>query len=138
MRHWALAALLASAVTATPALAQDGIRTERVQFKAGTSGASLKGRIKGDQTVDYKLGAKAGQTMTVSLKGSNSSNYFNVLPPGSTGEAIFVGSSAVVQKFEGTLPADGDYTVRVYLMRNAARRNEASDYTLDIGITSPR
>jgi hypothetical protein len=33
------------------------------------------------------------------------------------------------------LPADGDYKVRVYLMRNAARRNEASDYTLTISVT---
>jgi hypothetical protein len=33
------------------------------------------------------------------------------------------------------LPTDGDYTVRVYLMRNAARRNEASEYTLTISVT---
>ena len=33
------------------------------------------------------------------------------------------------------LPTDGDYKVRVYLMRNAARRNEVSDYTLTISVT---
>ena len=31
--------------------------------------------------------------------------------------------------------AEGGYTVRVYLMRAAARRNEASDYTLTVGVT---
>lgn len=35
----------------------------------------------------------------------------------------------------GTLPVDGDYTVRVYLMRSAARRNETAEYTLTVGIT---
>jgi hypothetical protein len=33
------------------------------------------------------------------------------------------------------LPADGDYTVRVYLMRNAARRNETSSFTLTVRVT---
>ena len=33
------------------------------------------------------------------------------------------------------LPADGTYVVRVYLMRNAARRNESSTYTLDVAVT---
>jgi hypothetical protein len=32
--------------------------------------------------------------------------------------------------FKGILPTDGDYTIRVYLMRSAARRNESSIYTL--------
>jgi hypothetical protein len=37
-------------------------------------------------------------------------------------------------RFEAELPADGVYTIRVYLMRNAARRNETARYTLDVGI----
>jgi hypothetical protein len=31
--------------------------------------------------------------------------------------------------------ANGEYTIRVYLMRNAARRNESATYTLDIGVS---
>jgi hypothetical protein len=31
------------------------------------------------------------------------------------------------------LPTDGDYVVRVYLMRPAARRGESSSYTLTVG-----
>jgi uncharacterized protein YraI len=31
----------------------------------------------------------------------------------------------------------GDYTVRVYLMRNAARRNEAADYSLAVSLGAP-
>ncbi len=37
--------------------------------------------------------------------------------------------------FKGILPTDGDYTIRVYLMRSAARRNESSNYILTISVT---
>ena len=35
-------------------------------------------------------------------------------------------------QFEGTLPAGGDYKIRVYLMRNAARRDETAKYRLEM------
>jgi hypothetical protein len=116
------------------ALAADGIESRPLQFAKGTSKATMRGSIKGDKTIDYKLRAKAGQTMSVALKTNNGANYFNVLPPGSAGEAIFVGSTNG-NEWTGQLPADGEYAVRVYLMRSAARRNEAADYTLTVGIT---
>lgn len=124
---------LASLVLVVPALAQDGIRKDPVHFAAGKSSATIQAQIRGDETVDYQLDAKAGQTMTVDFRPSNLSAYFNVLPPGSQGEAIFIGSSAG-NHFEGAVPADGITTIRVYLMRNAARRNEVAKYKLDIAI----
>lgn len=120
-------------LAAAPALAEDGIRKEPVQFKPGTSQASIAAHIKGDETVDYTLRAKAGQTMKAHLKATNPQAYFNVLPPGSE-TAIFVGSTSG-DSFEGNLEADGEYTIRVYLMRAAARRNESAKYTLDVAIT---
>ena len=116
-------------------LAAQDIRQERVSFKAGASSATLKGSIKGDEAVDYRLGAKAGQTMSVTLKTNNGANSFNVLPPGSEA-AIAIGAS-LGNAWTGTLPVDGDYTVRVFLIRAAARRNETAKYTLDVGINSP-
>lgn len=124
-----VAVLLALAV---PATAQQ-IRKETVHFKPGASSATIQGALKGDQIVDYVLRAGAGQTLVVALKKSNPQNYFNVLPPGSSDVAMFVGDSGA--DFKGMLPADGDYTVRVYLMRPAARRNESSNYTLTLGVT---
>ena len=35
-------------------------------------------------------------------------------------------------QYEGTLPATGDYKIRVYLMRSAARRNEVANYRLEM------
>ena len=119
---------------AVPTLAAGAIETRALQFAKGASSATVKGTIKGDQTIDYKLRAKAGQTMNVSLKTSNGANYFNVLPPGSNDVAVFVGSTSG-NDWTGKLEADGEYTVRVYLMRSAARRNEKANYTLTVGIT---
>jgi hypothetical protein len=121
-------------VCASCASAADGIESRPLQFAKGASLAMVKGSLKGDKTIDYKLRAKAGQTMSVALKTSNGANYFNVLPPGSTGEAIFVGSTSG-NEWTGPLAADGEYTVRVYLMRSAARRNDTANYTLTVGIT---
>jgi hypothetical protein len=44
---------------------------------------------------------------------------------------MFIGSTSGKQ-FEGMLPASGDYKVRVYLMRNAARRDEVANYRLEM------
>ena len=47
---------------------------------------------------------------------------------------MFNGSVSQNQ-YEGTLPATGDYKVRVYMMRSAARRNEVAHYRLEMIIT---
>ena len=108
------------------------IKVEQIHFAKGASSATVKGSISGDKIVDYKLGAKVGQTMNVKLKTGNTANYFNVLPPGFE-SALFIGSTSG-NEWSGTLPADGEYTVRVYLMRSAARRNEKANCTLTVGI----
>jgi hypothetical protein len=108
-------------------------RQERVTFAKGASSTTIKGQIKGDADVDYVVRAAAGQTISVTLKVSNRSNYFNVLPPGSQDVAMYVGQTG--EAYTGMLPADGDYKVRVYLMRSAARRNEVSNYELTVTVT---
>jgi len=113
--------------------AAEGIRKVPVHFKKGASQASIQGHIKGRETIDYILRARAGQTMTVNLKTSHPGTYFNLLPPGSSNEAIFIGQVAG-SHFEGKLPQDGDYTIRVYLIPAAARRNESAKYTLTVKV----
>ncbi|MCX7099654.1 MAG: hypothetical protein NTV43_17305 [Methylococcales bacterium] len=107
----------------------------QIQFAKGKTGTSVSGKIKGDDSVDYQLRASAGQTMTVDFKGSKGAAYFNVLPPGSTGEAIFVGSSAG-DHFQGVLPSDGDYILRVYLMGGAKDSGKPVNYSLKVNIKS--
>ena len=121
-----------SVVGSTNAAGSD-IRTELVKFAKGATSAVIKGQVKGYGDVDYLVQAGAGQTITVSLKVSNRSNCFNVLPPGSKDVAMYVGQTG--EDFKGVLPTDGDYTIRVYLVRAAARRNETSKYTLTVTVT---
>jgi hypothetical protein len=54
--------------------------------------------------------------------------------PGSKDAAMFVGSTSG-SEWTGQLAADGDYALRVYLMRSAARRNESANFTLTVGVT---
>lgn len=115
-----------------PALAQDAPRTERVQFARGTSSKAITGKIKGYDGARYLIGARAGQTLTVTLKTSNASSYFNVTAPGAD-TAMFVGSTSG-NRFTAKIPSSGDYAVDVYLMRNAARRGETANYTLTVSI----
>ena len=109
-------------------------RSERVHFAKGATSTVVKGQVKGDHYIDYQVRAGAGQTLSVEMKTGNASSYFNILPPGSGDVAMFIGSTSG-NRFSGVLPADGDYSIRVYLMRNAARRNESASYTLTVGVT---
>ena len=73
--------------------------------------------------------AGAGQTLSVEMKTSNASSYFNILPLGSGDVAMFIGGTSG-NRFLGVLPTHGDYATRVYLMRNAAGRKESASYAL--------
>jgi hypothetical protein len=123
----ALVATLLVCATATA----DDTRTERVQFHKGANSATVEGRITGYESVDYVLGARKGQPMNVSMVTDNGANYFNIIAPGKADEAMFIGSTSGNQ-YEGVLPASGDYKVRVYLMRSAARRDEVANYRLEM------
>jgi hypothetical protein len=119
-------------------LAADGPpppRKERVAFAKGASSATIKGNLKGGADVDYLVRAAAGQTLEVKLQGSNAQNYFNVLPPGSANVAMYAGEMTGKPSWSGVLPSDGDYAIRVYLARPAARRNETSKYTLTVAVS---
>jgi|APEBP8051072661_1049379.scaffolds.fasta_scaffold00680_2 hypothetical protein len=116
---------------AYPAHAQT--ETQQVSFPAGSDGTTIAGAITGEETVRYVLGASAGQRMTVEMTTSNASAYFNITAPGAT-EALHIGSVGG-NRFDGVLPAGGNYAVEVYLMRNAARRGETAEFTISFRIT---
>jgi hypothetical protein len=112
-------------------VAAENDRDEQVRVVRGTSGTTIKATITGWESVNYKLQARSGQFMTVEMKTSNGSNYFNIYSPGKgPGDAAMFIGSTLGNHYEGTLPTDGEYTVQVFLMRNAARRNENAAYTL--------
>lgn len=132
--YFLLACALLAALPA-PAVAQS---SSPIHFSKGSSSATLSGTIIGHDYADYVLGAKAGQTMIVSLEvdGTNGhgSIFFNILPPGSKDVAIFNGSTAPDRSGEIVLPESGDYTIRVYLMGNDKDAGKTVGYRVMVTI----
>lgn len=128
MRSLAVAVMTALAA-ASSAEAQE-VRTETVRFAPGTSGTTLSGSITGYQSVRYLVGVSAGQRMSVQLDTSNASNYFNVTGPGA--DAALYNGSIDGNGASLVIPSGGEWVIDVYLMRNAARRDERADYSLTI------
>ncbi|SDN39780.1 hypothetical protein SAMN04489798_0198 [Pseudomonas arsenicoxydans] len=133
MNIWITAAL--AALVSLPALAANEVapRVVQVPFGQGIEAAEFKQSIRGRLTAQYRVSAKAGQILTVDLKPSNTSAYFNITAKGAD-YALFNGS-IMGNHFMGPLPDDGEYTVQVYLMRNAARRNEVANYSLSLNLS---
>lgn len=120
-----------TAAPADPATVIDGIEDRRVSFASGANSATVEDSITGYETVDYLLNVREGQAMNVSMATQNTAAYFNVLEPGETDVATFVGSTSGNQ-FEGVAAKSGDYRIRVYMMRSAARRDETASYRLEM------
>ncbi len=130
----ALALTLACIGFTTPANAQS---VSDVKFETGNYGAMVNGTVTGKEYFDYRLGAKAGQELFAELQVSDTNGYgvvyFNVLPPGSDGAAIYNGSiNGNTARVD--LPEDGDYTIRVYLMGNDRDTDKTVGYNLDLSI----
>ena len=129
-----LAAVFAAAIAASLVAAQ---LAADVWFEPGSDGSVLNGAVRGDEYFDYRMGATAGQELsaelTVTDTNGNGTAYFNILPPGSDGYAIYNGSvdgtSAAI-----TLPEDGTYTIRVYLMGNDRDMDRTVGYGLHVSI----
>jgi hypothetical protein len=81
--------------SASPAATQ---QVSRVQFPPGKDHVTVNGAVRGDEYHDYVLRARAGQALSAHLTIQDTNGdgtiYFNVLPPGSDGEAIFNGSTS--------------------------------------------
>jgi hypothetical protein len=130
MKPTAITSLVAAACLflPLPAPAQHALASTQVVLPAGGQATTFNGVIRGHGTAEYVFQAPAGSKLQVSLKSSNEANYFNVLRDGKD-DPLFIGSvngtNAVL-----ALRDSGTYRVKVYLMRNAARKNEEARYEL--------
>lgn len=104
-----------------------------IRFAAGATATTLKGSFHGDKDATFTLQTVDGQVLQSLLKTSNRSCYFNVFEPGSQ-TAAHIGSTSG-NEFGRNPTKAGVYRFQVYLMRNAARRNETCRYELSIELT---
>ena len=94
----------------------------RVKFQRGSSSATLKGTVAKGGPDFYLVGAKAGQMMTVKATGKVS---FGIDSPNGNLTADDGNTN-----WNGELPADGDYKIRVY------SSGGVQNYSLTISIVS--
>ncbi len=133
-----LSAATVAALVAVATLPAHAQLTSDVTFEPGKSGATLNGAITGQDYLDYRLEAKAGQSLTYELKvaetNGNGTIFVNLLPPGSNDVAIYIGSMDVDASETIALPEDGVYTLRTYLMGNDADTGKTVGYAIDLSI----
>lgn len=82
--------------------------SRRVQFKRGSSSATLQGKVSIALPDTYLVGARAGQVMSVQLTSPQKSVRFLVMSPVST--SLIADNT---RSWTGTLPENGDYHIIV-------------------------
>lgn len=110
------------------------IRKQHITLAEGAS-TVVRGELRGCESVSYLITAHAGQRLKVRLTANNEENYLNIYTPGKGpgDEPLRTGTLSDIS-FDGTLAESGEYTVSVYLMKNAARKNDIARYTLSISL----
>jgi hypothetical protein len=129
-RHFLAAMLTALAL---PALAADGERRVPVSLEAGVA-RSFDDEISDYEVVVYVVPLRQGQVLQVALTSSNASNCFDIYAPGADKPA-YVGSESG-SRARWTAAAGGDYLVKVYLLRLAARDGQMAHYALELKLAA--
>lgn len=109
-------------------------RIERLALSPGAAPIVQKGGVVGSAGQAFLFSGRKGQVVSVDLRSSNTSLYFNLRPADSL-EAVYASDRGETgNKAEITLPADGDYRIDVYLFRAAARRGSQAAFTMSIAV----
>jgi hypothetical protein len=105
-----------------------GQKPQRIRFAKGTHSGAVKGSVAGFAVKDYVVGAREGQTMTINLTSSKA--YFVIYSINGRSNDMLE-----TREWSDVLNESGDYVIRVFMMRNEARRKGAvASYTLKVSI----
>lgn len=111
-------------------------RTKQVEFDRGRDNAVLTDRISGEEYVIYRLNARKGQFLSISLRPDNQGTDFNLYAPGDEpGDEAIYASATKGREFSGELENSGNHLVSVFLNRNAARKGEVANFDIVFRIT---
>ena len=103
-----------------------------VKFAQGASEATYTNSITGYGVVDFVFAARENQQLTATVVNSTANKaMFTVMQ----NEDRVADDAGEITDWSGRLPSTGNYTVRVYMMRNEARRTKTPvKFTLRIRI----
>lgn len=127
MRWTGLAAWL---LLAGAAAAQNAQRDVPVVFAAAQTTLTFQDALGGFEFVDYRVPLRAGERLHVQLATSNLSNCFDIYAPGAEKPLFQGGNSGNEHLLAATVA--GEYRIRVYLLRFAARDYQSAEYTLTL------
>ena len=135
MKQLMTAALIAGLTitsTASMAAADKPAKAVAVKFKAGASGATYHGKIKGYGYDQYSFYAKKGQRLKAVTTGNVDSYLFN----NHLADSVNLGeySSDLDSHGDYILPYTGTYQVKVMQTRNDARKGKTPNYMLQLTI----
>ena len=130
------AAAIVLAATASSSFAEES-HTKRIEFPKGKSHTMVAGHVTGSSTIVYKLNAKEGQFLKLSMETDKSSADFNIYIPGrGPGDEALFTSATGGRSYTGQLYKTGDHTITVFLNRNAARTGVTANFKLHVSVTS--
>lgn len=127
-KRWACSAMLA--LLACAASAQDARRDVLVTLPAAPATQTFNDALGGFETVDYRVTLHVGERLHVHLATSNLSNCFDIYAPGAE-KPLFQGGNSGAEHLLAATTA-GEYRIRVYLLRFAARDYQSAEYTLTL------
>ena len=132
--HLLVAAAAAISLLALPSagLARESARV--LYVPPGDNPTKAAGSVQGKNDALYRISAKAGQQLSVTLWSERPTTYFNIEREGA-GEPLFVGQNAPNQAFDASVPAAGSYLIRIYQMGAAASENKRTKYQLVVRLT---
>lgn len=129
----ALIACSFSVLLSASAMAAERAAPIHLSPSPGAPALSVSGEIHGEQIALYQFQGRAGQRVALELATANSANYFDLYAPGrGVVDKAFYTGSINGPRFEGSLPADGLYSVELYLKRGAAHRGERAKFRLSL------
>ncbi|MBS0426778.1 MAG: hypothetical protein JSR41_05770 [Proteobacteria bacterium] len=107
----------------------------RVRFPRRGGRRLLRGRLQAPahSVRDYVIQGRAGQSLDVELETLSPGASFKVLGPQQK-DALFMSEFSALPLWQGQLPADGDYRVRVSLNAVQRARGESMDFILRLAL----
>lgn len=117
---------------ATSAISQETERAVQVTLAAGGRPQVLADAITEYEAVSYVVPLQKGQQLHATLASSNAANCFDIYAPGEA-RPFYVGADS--GNTHGlTAAATGNYRIRVFLLRFAARDGQSARYELELSL----
>jgi hypothetical protein len=126
-------------LTLVNSLPCSAVALEPTDFRPSELRESIEGALSGKKGLDYLIRGKAGQILRLSASSKRPKELLlRVLPPAGEGPDLFSNAATAELSTEMTLPANGDYVLKIGLRKPGAKEGLKIDYRVVIDILNPK